>query len=166
MFGKRKLADGETRIIEVREAKAELFIDASPQQVWDCISDVKNYGKWTQFFSNRLPEHLDKIEKAGDYSYYETTILGIHIKGKIVIVERIPPQRSAFFLLSEYRGGGEFLLEPIAEGTRVHYTLWSEVPHSYLGKLVDRALLAQRTQEQMQEHLNRLKAYVEGKPLP
>ena len=58
------------------------------------------------------------------------------------------------------------MLEPIAEGTRVHYTIWSEVPHSYLGKLVDRALLAQRTQEQMQEHLNRLKAYVEGKPLP
>ena len=166
MFGKKKLSDGETRIIEVREGKAEVYIDAPPQKVWDCISDVKNYRKWTKFFTNRLPEHLDKIEKAGDYSYYETTILGIPIKGKIVIVERVPPQRSAFFLLSEYRGGGELLLEPIADGTRVHYTIWSEVPHSYLGKIVDRALLAKRSQEHMQEHLNRLKAYVEGKPLP
>ena len=166
MFGKKKLEKGETRIIEIREGKAEVFIDASPEKVWDCLSDVNNYAKWSKFFTNRLPDHLDRIEKAGDYSYYETRIFGIPFKGKIVIVERIPPQRSAFYLLSAYRGGGEFLLEPMAGGTRVHYTIWGEIPSSYLGKMVDRALLARRAQEQMQEHLDRLKAYVEGAPLP
>jgi len=166
MFGKKKLEKGETRIIEIREGKGEVFIDASPEKVWDCLSDVNNYDKWAKFFTNRLPDHLDRIEKAGDYSYYKTTIFGIPFKGKIVIVERIPPQRSAFYLLSAYRGGGEYLLEPMADGTRVHYTIWSEIPSSYLGKMVDRALLARRAQEQMQEHLNRLKAYVEGTPLP
>ena len=166
MFSKKKPEEGETRIIEFREGKAEVFIDATPEKVWDCISDVKNYDKWVKFFKARLPDHLERIEKAGDYSFYETSILGIPLKGKTVYVERIRPQRSAFYLLSAYRGGGEFLLEPVADGTRVHYTIWSEIPSSYLGKLVDRALLATRAQAQMQEHLDRLKAYVEGTPLP
>lgn len=166
MFSKKKSEKGETRIIEIREGKAEVYIEAKPEKVWDCISDVKNYDKWVKFFKARLPDHLERVEKAGDYSFYETSILGIPLKGKTVYVERIPPQRSAFYLVSAYRGGGEFLLEPVADGTRVHYTIWSEIPSSYLGKLVDRALLATRAQEQMQEHLDRLKAYVEGTPLP
>ena len=166
MFWNKKHEEGETRIIEIREGKAEVFIDAAPEKVWDCISDVKNYDKWVKFFKAQLPNHLERIEKVGDYYLYETSILGVPLKGKVVIVERIPPQRSAFYLLSSYRGGGEYLLEPVADGTRVHYTIWSEIPASYLGKLVDRALLATRAQEQMQEHLNRLKAYVEGTQLP
>lgn len=162
MFWKKSLIEGETRIIEIREGKAEVFIDAPPQKVWDCISDVRNYDKWVKFFKARLPDHLERIEKVGDYSSYETSILGIPFKGKTVTVERIPPQRSVFYLVSAYRSGGEFLLEPVSDGTRVHYTIWSEIPSSYLGKLVDRALLANRAQVQMQEHLNRLKAYVES----
>jgi hypothetical protein len=166
MFWKKKPALNEPRFYEIREGKAEVFIEASPEQVWDCISDVKNYHKWAKFFKATLPDHLERIEKAGDYSFYETSILGIPFKGKTVSVERVPPLRSAFFLVSAYRAGGEYLLEPVANGTRVHYTIWSELPHSYLGKLIDRALLANRAQAHMQEHLERLKAYVEGKPLP
>jgi len=166
MFWKKKPNEGETRIFEIREGKAEVFIEASPEKVWDCISDVNNYDKWVKFFKSRLPDHLERIEKAGDYSYYETSILGIPFKGKTVTIERIPPQRSAFYLVSACRAGGEYLLEPVADGTRVHYTIWSEIPSSYLGKLVDRTLLANRAQAQMQEHLNRLKAHVEGTPLP
>ncbi len=165
MFWKKTPEEGETRIIEFREAKAEVFIGAAPEKVWDCISDVRNYDKWVKFFKARLPDHLERIEKAGDYSFYETSILGVPFKGKTVIVERIPPQRSAFFLVSAYRAGGEFLLEPIADGPRVHYTIWSEIPSSYIGKLVDHALLASHAQSRMQDHLNRLKTYVEGTQL-
>ena len=165
MFWNKKSEEGETRIIEFREGKAEVFIEAAPEKVWDCISDVRNYDKWVKFFKVQVPDHLERYEKAGDYTFYETSILGVPLKGKTVMVERIPPQRSEFCLVAAYRGGGEFLLEPVANGTRVHYTIWSEVPSSYLGKLIDGVLLAKRVQEQMQEHLDRLKAYVEGTPL-
>ncbi len=165
MLGKKNLKKGETRIIEIREAKAEVFIDASLKKIWDCITDVNNRDRWVNFFTNRLPDHLDRIEKVGDYGYYEARILGIPFKGKIVIVEQIPLQRIVFYLLSEYRGSGEYLLESVDDGIQVHYTILSEIPSSYLGKMVDRSLLAQLLQEQMQEHLDRLKAYVEGAPL-
>lgn len=49
--------------------------------------------------------------------------------------------------------------------TRVHYTIWSELPSSYVGKVVDRVLLARQAHEKMQDHLNRLKTYVEGASL-
>jgi uncharacterized membrane protein len=166
MFWKKRSEEGETRIIEIREGKAEVFIEAAPVKVWDCISDVRNYDRWVKFFKVRVPDHLERIKKVGDYTFFETSILGVPLKGKTVVVERIPPQRSAFYLIGAYRGGGEFLLEPVANGTRVHYTIWSEIPSSYLGKLVDRALLARSAQAQMQEHLDRLKAYVEVTPLP
>ena len=166
MFWDKTPEDTETRIIEIREGRAEIFIEASPEKVWDVISDVKNYNKWAKFFKAKLPENLERVEKAGDYTYYETTFFGIPFKGKVVIVERIPPQRSAFYLLSAYRGGGEYLLEPMADGTRVHYVIWSEIPSYYLGKAIDQALLANQVQKQMREHLDNLKAFVEGKPLP
>jgi uncharacterized membrane protein len=166
MFWNKKSEEGETRIIEIREGKAEVFIEATPEKVWDCISDVRNYDKWVKFFKVKVPDHIERIEKAGDYIFFETSILGVPLKGKNIAVERIPPQRSAFYLVSAYRGGGEYLLEPVANGTRVHYTIWSEIPSFYLGKVIDRALLAKRAQEQMQEHLDRMKAFVEGAPLP
>lgn len=166
MFWDTTPEDTETRVIEIREGRAEIYIEAPPEKVWDVISDVKNYGKWAKFFKAKLPEHLERVEKAGDFTYYESSFMGVPFKGKVVIVERIPPQRSAFYLLSAYRGGGEYLLEPVADGTRVHYTIWSEIPSSYLGKTIDHALLANQAQKQMREHLERLKAFVEGKPLP
>ena len=84
----------------------------------------------------------------------------------MVALDRIAPQRSAYALLSAYRAGVEYLFEPMLSGTRVHYTIWSEIASSYMGKVIDQVLLANRVQEQMQEHLNRLKAFVEGTPLP
>lgn len=152
----------DTKIIEIRESSTTEYIEAPPGKVWDCISDIRNYDKWVTWYKVSPPEDLEKIEKPGDTVDYETTILGIPFKGKVVTVERIPPQRSAFFLLSAYRGGGEFLLEPLATGTRVHYTIWSELPSSYLGKVVEKTLLAHKVKENMQDHLSRMKAYIEG----
>lgn len=165
MFWGKTPEDTETRVIEIREGKAEIFIQAPPEKVWEVISDVRNYDKWAKFFKADIPENLERVEKAGDYIYYDTSFMGIPFKGKVVSIERIPPQRSAFYLLSAYRGGGEYLLEPIVDGTRVHYSIWSEIPSSYLGKAIDRVLLANHVQTQMRDHLERLKAYTEGKPL-
>jgi uncharacterized membrane protein len=166
MFWRKEKSENAIKILEIREATARIFIEASPEKVWECISDVRNYDKWVTWFKARLPNHLSRVEKAGDYTDYETKILGIPFKGRIVIVERIPPQRSAFYFLSAYRAGGEYLLEPVAQGTSVHYTIWSEIPSFYLGKAIDKALLAKQTQQHMQDHLNRLKAYAEGLPMP
>jgi len=162
MFWKRKTTEGDTKVVEMREGKAEIFIEAQPEVVWNCLSDIKNYPKWAVWFKAQLPDHLERLEKAGDYFEYETTILGVKFKGRMLAVERTPPLRSHFFLVSAYRGGGEYLLEPVAGGTRVHYTIWSEIPGSYLGKFVDRILLADRALKQMNDHLVRLKSYVEG----
>lgn len=167
MFWKNQgLKENEIKTFEIRESRAAVFIEASPEKVWECISDVRNYDKWVKWFKTKVPDHIERIEKAGDYTDYETTILGIPFRGRTVTVERIPPQRSAFFLISAYRGGGEFLLKPEGRGTRVHYTLWTELPESYLGKAVDKVLLANQGLEKMNDHLNRLKAYVEEVPLP
>ena len=162
MFWKQKVMEGDTKVVEMREGTAEIYIEAQPEAVWNCLSDVKNYPKWVVWYKARLPDHLERLEKAGDYFEYETTVLGVKFKGRMLAVERIPPLRSHFFLVSAYRGGGEYLLEPVAGGTRVHYTIWSELPGSYLGKMVDRVLLADNALKQMNDHLVRLKSYVEG----
>jgi uncharacterized membrane protein len=166
MFWTRKSQDTEVKVFEVREARATVFIEAPPQEVWDCVSDISSYDKWVRWFRVIVPEGQPRLEKRGDYFDYETTILGIKFTGRLVALERIAPQRSAYALLSTYRAGGEYLFEPILSGTRVHYTIWSEIPSSYMGKAIDQVLLAKNVQEQMQDHLNRLKAYVEGTALP
>jgi len=83
MFWEKKSEEGDTRIIEIHEGKAEIFMEAPQEKVWDAISDVRNYDKWVKFFKARMPDHLERIEKAGDFSFYETSILGIPIKGRM-----------------------------------------------------------------------------------
>jgi hypothetical protein len=124
---------------------------------------VRQYDRWVTWFRARLPDHLSRLEKAGDYFDYESTILGMKFTGRMVAVERCAPVRSAFCLVSAYRGGGEYLLEPLGAGTRVRYKIWNEVPSSYIGKVIDRELLADNALKNMNDHLARLKAYVEGK---
>ena len=162
LFKGRANKDISIRISEIRETTMEEYINAPPQAVWDCISDVRNYHKWATLFKAFPPEGLERVEKPGDTVGYETAIMGIPFRGKIVTLERVPPVRSAFYLLSEYRGGGEYLLEPLNEGTRVHYRIWSEIPASYLGEVVDRVAIAGTARKRMGEHLTGLKKYVEG----
>jgi len=161
MFWKKRIVNGDTRIIEMREGTAEIFIEADPQKVWDCLSDIKNYHRWVTWFKAKVPLHIDRLEKVGDYFDYETTILGVKFTGRLVSVERIPPQRSAFCLVSQNRGGGEYLLEPMVGGTRVHYTIWGDIPSSYLGKIVERVVLANNVLKNMNDHLRNLKVYAE-----
>jgi uncharacterized membrane protein len=163
MFWNRRFEEDSTRVIEMREAVVDVFIEAPPEKVWECLSDVRQYDQWVTWFKARLPDHLSRIEKAGDYFDYETTILGVKFKGRMMAVERHAPVRSVFCLVSAYRGGGEYLLEPLTGGTRVRYTVWNEIPSSYLGKAIDRALLADTALRSMSDHLARLKAYVEKK---
>ncbi len=33
----------------MKQIRAEIVIDASPQRVWDCIIDFDNYSRWNQF---------------------------------------------------------------------------------------------------------------------
>lgn len=162
MFWTRTKTEGETKIVEMREGRAEIFIEAPPEAVWECLSDIQSYPEWAVWFKATLPEHLDRLDKAGDYFHYETTVLGVRFTGLMMSVERIRPTRSVFCLVSPYRGGGEYLLDPVAGGTRVRYTIWSEIPESYLGKLVDRILLANSALKKMNDHLIRLKSRVEG----
>jgi carbon monoxide dehydrogenase subunit G len=163
MFGRRKAVEGETRIVEMREGRSSVFIESTPQKVWDCISDVKNYGQWVVWYVPKLAPHLEKLEKPGDYFDFETKlILGIKLTGRSVVVDRSPPQRTSFCFIGPYRGGGEFVLQPVANGTRVDYTVWGELPSSYLGKIVDKILLANSIQDHMHEHLERLKKHVEN----
>jgi uncharacterized membrane protein len=166
MFWKRPSNETEIKVIEIREVRASIFIEAPPQKVWDCLSDISSYHKWVRWFRVIVPLEQPRLEKRGDYFDYETNILGIKFTGRVISLERIPPQRSAFALLSAYRAGGEYLFEPLLSGTRLHYTLWSEIPASHLGKTIDKVLLAKHTREQMQDHLNHLKAFIEGTPLP
>jgi len=162
MFGTKKVEEGETRIIEMREGKSSVFIESTPQRVWDCISDVKNYDQWVTWYVAKLAPHLERLEKPGDFFDFETKlILGIKLTGRSVVVDRSPPQRTSFCFIGPYRGGGEFVLQPIANGTRVDYTVWGELPSSYLGKIVDKILLADSIQNHMNDHLERLKKHVE-----
>jgi len=166
MFWNRKDDDVEIRRLEIREGHVTAFIEAPPEAVWDCLTDISSYGEWVRFFKATPAPGHDRLEKAGDFFHYETTVLGVKFSGRMVSVERVAPQRSAFMLVAPYRSGGEYLLEPLGSGTRVHYTIWGEIPSSYLGKVVDRLLVARRVREGMQDHVDRLKARVEGNPLP
>jgi len=166
MFWNRKDDDVEIRLIEVREGRVSAVIDAPPETVWDCLADVASYHEWVRFFKATPAPGHERIKEAGDFFEYETTVLGVKFSGRMVSVERVSPQRSAFMLVAPYRSGGEYMLEPFGSGTRVHYTIWGEIPSSYMGKVVDRLLIARHVREGMQDHVDRLKARVEGSALP
>ena len=154
----------KVRILPFREATAEIFIEAEPKIVWDHHSDVRSYNKWSTMY--RIVDSVEKLEKPGDWYDYELTILGIPIKGRMVSCYRVLHQKTEGCLISRYRGGGSWVYEPMHGGTRLVWTIWSEMPDSYLGKIIDQAILAETTQKKMEVNLTRFKAYIEGKALP
>jgi hypothetical protein len=165
MFWRRNLGPGSrVRLIEFRENAAEVFIEAEPRVVWEHMSDVKNYNRWSKMY--RIVDSVDKLDKLGDWYDYELTILGVPIKGRMVSCYRVPYQKTEGALISTHRGGGSWVYEPVHGGTRLIWTLWSELPSSYLGKALNQALFAETGLKLMETNLARLKAYVEGKPLP
>jgi hypothetical protein len=165
MFFKSKPKDNvRMRVLEFREAVAEVFIEAEPKIVWDHHSEVRNYNQWSKMF--RIVDSVPKLEKPGDWYDYELTILGIPIKGRMVSCYRVPYQKTEGCLISRLRGGGSWVYEPVHGGTRLIWTIWSEMPDSHLGRIVDKYLLAETTQKQMDLNLTRFKAFIEGKPLP
>ena len=75
MFWKRKKTDADTkvRVIEMREATAEIFIEAEPKVVWRHHADIRNYNKWSKMY--RIVDSVEKLEKPGDWYDYELTVL-------------------------------------------------------------------------------------------
>jgi uncharacterized membrane protein len=154
----------KTRLIEFREGVVETMIEAPPEVVWKHHGDVKKYNCWSRMY--RITDSVERLEKPGDWYDYELTVLGIPVKGRMVSCYRVLHQRTEGALISQYRGGGSWKFEPLPGGTRLIWTIWSEMPRSYLGKAVDQLLIAETTQSMMQDNLARFKAYVEGKPPP
>lgn len=149
------------RVLEFREAVAEIFIEAEPKTVWDHHADVRSYNQWSTMY--RITDSVAKLEKPGDWYDYELTILGIPIKGRMVSCYRVPYQKTEGCLISRYRGGGSWVYEPMHGGTRLIWTIWSEMPDSYLGKVIDRYVLADTAQKKMEENLVRFKSFIEEK---
>jgi uncharacterized protein YndB with AHSA1/START domain len=104
------------------EAEMVAEVEATPQQVWEVLSDVTRVGEWSHecHTATWLPGHTSAVVGA---QFAGSNRQGLMRWGRLCTITEVEPER-----LLVYRTGGglppdstqwRFDLEPIASGTRI-----------------------------------------------
>lgn len=105
-------------------------IAASPAQLWPLLASPQQWARWSPWFV-RDPQmrvsHDGPESGLGAQWSWDSAVLG---RGRLRFDEAQPPNRLGYTVLFaglESGARGEFRLEPVAGGTRVTWTLESQV---------------------------------------
>lgn len=147
-------------MIDLARIEKSIDIDSTAEKVWQML------------FWDRLPEWLDIISKA-EYTSTEKDRVGAtaHIIGEtagvraewdIEMTEYNKLQRATW----RTTGGnltaiGVTTLEPTETGTRLTFMIDSELPHSILGKIIDKLVVSRQTENSIERGLEKLKKMLE-----
>jgi uncharacterized protein YndB with AHSA1/START domain len=91
---------------------ASLFIQASPERVYDAVADIERHGEWS---ADPLT-----IARTGPDTFRSSVVKGKPITADLKVVERKPPGRFSFDA-TDLTGSWNhtFTLTPVGTGTRV-----------------------------------------------
>ena len=144
--------------------RSRVEIDAPIGQVWARIADVERQPDWMTDLRSVRVTTLGPIG-VGTRAEGRVRILGLSVDDPVEIVEFEPPHRYGIRHLGRFAGGGRIALDTLDGGRRTRVE-WAEtlVPPVLpnLGSLVQAPILGRV----FQADLERLKALVEGRPLP
>lgn len=107
-------------------------IAATPQRVYELIAHVEGFAEFTEVIREIVP-------RGGDVYHWVVKAAGVTLEWEAQVIERAPPQRFAWRSLSGVENTGTWDLEPIADGTRVSFTLEYHLASRLLEKAVARA---------------------------
>lgn len=92
--------------------RASLYIQASPERVYEAIADVERHGEWS---ADPLT-----ITRTGPDTLRSSVVKGKPITADLTIVERKPPERFSFDAVDlTGHWNHTFTLTPVGTGTRV-----------------------------------------------
>lgn len=111
------------------DSSGNLYLDASPELVFDLIDDVEHTGKYSNI--------LHGVKKIGEDVYrYTIEVAGIPLSWDAQITERLRPQRIAWRSLRGIAMTGSFCLQPTPTGTQVFFTLDYDIRNRLLAMLL------------------------------
>lgn len=94
-----------------------LFIRATPERVWDVISDLQGQKRWMADLKS-LEITSDQKSGAGTEVDVTSELFGLPVvKDKMIVTAWEPPYRFDVKHVGSFSGTGSFILEPVPGGT-------------------------------------------------
>jgi uncharacterized protein YndB with AHSA1/START domain len=152
------------RPVEPRPLTATIEVAASPDQVWNVVSDVRRTGEWSPECSQVLP--LGRL-RAG------ALLVGVNRRNRVRwvtlsrVISFLPGQEIGWVVLTN-RAEWRYRLQPTATGTLIVHTRRTPRGEGRFAVLFTRALLGGQAghddelEQGMNHGLQRIKAIVEA----
>jgi carbon monoxide dehydrogenase subunit G len=124
----------------VSVVQVSVVVEASPQKVWDVVSDPRNLPRWDRHISG-----VDGVPRSGlrDGSEYQTEVrfLGARAHATSRVIEIHPPQYAKVRVRGLLNATVETWVEPIDNGkSRLRHRVNYRFPGGPLGELAARAV--------------------------
>lgn len=136
-------------------------IYAPPEKVWKMIAHER-LPEWFDLFKQveLTSKEDDKIGATHHMTSEIYEIIKIEWDGEIT--EWIENKKYSWRTIGgPFTGFGSMIITPIDSGTRFSISMDYEVPHSYLGKLLDKLLIQDALESEFTEGLQELKVLLE-----
>jgi uncharacterized membrane protein len=136
-------------------------IDASPAEVWGMIAH-KRLPEWFDLFK-KIELTTKEDEKIGATHHMTSELYEIvKIEWDGETTQWVENKMYSWRTIGgPFTGFGSMTLTPIASKTKFTITMDYEVPHSYLGKMMDRLLIHKALESEFREGLRELKKLLE-----
>ncbi len=132
----------------------KVFIDAPPSKVFDLISDVESFSRYSSLIKDI------RMTSPGVY-HWRVEILGITLEWDSVIVECKKPERFAWRSTSGIYNTGSYTLRQVDNGTEVTFRMEYHFKGGFLNNLTA-PLISQITSMVTEELLEVCRKMVEG----
>jgi hypothetical protein len=138
-----------------------LFIRATPERVWQIISDLSGQERW-MVDVRRLDVISEQKSGAGAVIDLTSTLFGLPIVHDILeVVGWDPPRELAVVHKGQFTGKAAFRLEPVRGGTV--FTWWEEFkpPLGLLGELVASLVVSPHLKDMFRQSMENVRRLAE-----
>lgn len=137
----------------MQSVNKEIFINASPETVFDIVSNVVQFAKYSRYIK------YIKAVRPGVYRW-RVELMGVHLDWEAEVIESDRPRRFAWKPISGVYNAGAYDLEPSGEGTRVTFTMKYRLTDSLMDVFIG-PVLKVAMEMVSQDLLERIKKEVE-----
>ena len=148
------------KAVDLHVTRGVIEIESPSDQVWESLVTTENLPRFFSWlYKSRPLGDKEKWESVGDGVQFRSPKGG----GGTALITRIEPGKELYLsLFTEYRGGQEFIVEPLeGERTRLIYLSYVEIPEILKGEKVDKDKVLAGIENQTKATLNAIKAFNE-----
>ena len=131
----------------------DVTISAAPDRVFDLYTDADRVPEWRPSIAE-IADRSGSMQQVG--TTFRTRYRGRSPDGHGKVIESVRPHRHVLAGAGAVDYEARLTLEPVAEGTRLHFDLLIRIPGGPLGRVLERVWLRRKVEREVSGEFARL----------